>query len=173
MIILAIALTLATLILLQNPMGVTVVWLGKNMLTLPLGILLVGSATAGLVAGIILQWILPLGTVGTISDLDLEDNRPPSRFPFRRSAPVRDEWDIENPPVQPTQINPPSRPDPFEEDDYQPPRSSPGPRQKKTTSEDGVYDANYRVIEPPASSPKDTNVNNPEESEPKLDQDWV
>jgi hypothetical protein len=155
-------------------MGVTVVWLGQNLLTLPLGILLVGAATAGLMAGFILQWILPLGTVGQILDLDPDDNNSPSRFPFRRGGTVRDEWDIENPPAQPTQINPPPRRDPFVEEDYTPPpRSHPIPRQKKPKSEDGVYDANYRVIDPPNSTIEDSKVNAPEDNDQKIDQDWV
>lgn len=173
LVVLAIALAVATLILLQNSMGVTIVWLSQSLLTLPLGMVLVGAAMGGILTGLMLQWLLPLG-MATAIPLEQPAQKRNSQVKPNLS---RDEWDIENPPVRPTQVNsPPPRDRPREANPTPPPRPTSSPRKKPQSNKNQVYDANYRVINPPensASSSPEPIANSSNPSNQEEDQDWV
>lgn len=144
----------AIALFLQNRQPVSLVFFNSPPVTLPLAIWVFLFTAAGVLTSICLTYLNKIAFAEitpkpTESDpQSFEPPKPPREY---RTENIREEeeWDIEEPPAEPTNLREEyyytSTDEEYndERDNYR------EDSQSKTSSEEQVYDANYRVITPP------------------------
>jgi hypothetical protein len=194
--LLLISLVATVILMIQNRQLITIFILNRPLnLVLPLGIWVIIFIMAGLLTSIVIQWLNPVQVI-PIADNNYPKNLNSSNNDLQDEEETQ--WNIEEPPIEPTTIrdafNPSVREENFrrsqreqefnreqefkseETPDAEPkqsynPESRKSPRydinkESNSTSrsvsrnrKDGVYDANYRVINPPYNPPSEPSYN--------------
>jgi hypothetical protein len=171
---------------LQNTQVVPLVLFGSTIATLPVGIWILGAVFSGILTSVILQLINPSKIPAAPQFSPQQTNRNPPNYP--RSP--RQSGSNERPFTPPENINIKNKEEqkikdtrtPEIKEDINKPASEtervkkdsvysysyPKDREKMANKKDQVYDANYRVIQPPYQQNQEQSL--PEDLE---DEEWV
>lgn len=178
--LLLISLVAMVIFMLQNRQLITIFILNRPLnLALPLGIWVIIFILAGLLTSIIIQWLNPVQVIPVA-----DNNYYGKNLNSSNNNDLEDEeetqWNIEEPPIEKTTIRDTFREENFrrsqreqefkaeENSDSEPRKSNvqqsnieskTPPRSVPRNRKNGVYDANYRVINPPYNPPSEPSYN--------------
>jgi len=180
--LLLLSLIAITIFVIQNRQLITIIILNRPLtFSLPLGIWVLIFMIAGIITSLIIKLINPVEIIpvaDTYSPKNYQKNQA-NQFKNEEIEEDEDEWNIEEPPIEPTRIKPPIkdkvRPENFDQEEIEKQRErefqfkdnqvqqtsqkeenvnnfeqeKPPIRPSRKPKSNQVYDANYRVITPP------------------------